>query len=236
MLEIRDVHVHLGKSHILQGVSLDVGETLVSLIGRNGMGKTTLCKTIMGLYPVSSGEIRYQDVEISGMKPYEIARLGIGYVPQGRRVFPSLTVDEHLRLTDQERPGGVWTIQRIYDLFPRLGERKQNLGANLSGGEQQMLAIGRVLVANPAILILDEPTEGIAPALIETLIQVFRDIAAEGIGILMIEQNLHVATSLADRVSIMINGKVAMQMESERLLQDETAKNQLLGVSTAESH
>ena len=233
MLEVADVHVHLGKSHILQGVNLDVGNTLVSLIGRNGMGKTSLCKTIMGLYPISGGSIRYQGIEIAGSKPYEIARLGLGYVPQGRRIFPSLTVDEHLRLTDRrELSGGDWTIGRVYELFPGLAERKQNLGANLSGGEQQMLAIGRVLVANPSMLILDEPTEGIAPALIETLIQVFRHIVNEKIGILIIEQNLHVATSLADSVSIMVNGRILMQMESERLLRDEDAKNQLLGVSS----
>ncbi|TVQ41410.1 MAG: ABC transporter ATP-binding protein [Spirochaetaceae bacterium] len=234
MLEIADVHVYLGKSHILQGVNLEVGKTLVSLIGRNGMGKTSLCKTIMGLFPVAEGSIRYRGIEIAGKKPYEIARLGLGYVPQGRRIFPSLTVDEHLRLTDRrEAAGGVWTIERVYELFPGLAERKQNLGANLSGGEQQMLAIGRVLAANPSMLILDEPTEGIAPALIETLIQVFHHIVSEQIGILMIEQNLHVATSLADSVSIMVNGRILMQMESERLLRDEDAKNQLLGVSSA---
>jgi branched-chain amino acid transport system ATP-binding protein len=232
MLEISDVHVHLGKSHILQGVNLSVGDDLVSLIGRNGMGKTTLCKAIMGLHPVSGGTIRYRDQDLARMKPYEIARLGIGYVPQGRRVFPSLTVDEHLRLADRRVAGGVWTIQRVYELFPRLAERKQNLGGNLSGGEQQMLAIGRVLVANPTFLILDEPTEGIAPALIETLIDVFGEIVREHIGVLIIEQNLHVATSLSESVSIMVNGQVAMKMESQRLLEDDEAKNQLLGVST----
>lgn len=232
MLEISNVHVHLGKSHILQGVNLSVGEDLVSLIGRNGMGKTTLCKAIMGLYPVSGGTIRYHDQDLARMKPYDIARLGIGYVPQGRRVFPSLTVDEHLRLTGRRISGGVWTMERVYELFPRLAERKQNLGGNLSGGEQQMLAIGRVLVANPTLLILDEPTEGIAPVLIEKLIEVFREIVRESIGVLIIEQNLYVATSLSESVSIMVNGQVAMKMESEQLLRDDEAKNQLLGVST----
>ncbi|MFN6978454.1 MAG: ABC transporter ATP-binding protein, partial [Gemmobacter sp.] len=162
-LEIRGLNVFYGASHALQGVDLRLGRGVLSVVGRNGMGKTTLCKAIMGLVPVASGSIRFGGVELAGRSPADIARLGIGYVPQGRRLWRSLTVDEHLRMVAQA--GGAWTVQRIYATFPRLAERRGNGGAQLSGGEQQMLAISRALLQNPRLLVMDEPTEGLAPVI-----------------------------------------------------------------------
>jgi ABC-type branched-subunit amino acid transport system ATPase component len=165
LLEIKGLNVFYGQSHALQGVDLRLEHGVLSLVGRNGMGKTTLCKAIVGLIPVASGSIRFMGEELIGRAPAEIARLGIGYVPQGRRLWPSVTVDEHLRLAGGNR--GQWTIPRIYETFPRLAERRNNRGNQLSGGEQQMLAISRALLLNPQLLIMDEPTEGLAPVIVE---------------------------------------------------------------------
>ena len=164
-LEIRGLNVFYGRSHALQGVDLTLRQGALSVVGRNGMGKTTLCKTIMGLVHASSGSIRLTGDELVGRAPADIARLGVGYVPQGRRLWRTLTVDEHLRLVAAERRG-AWTIDRIYQTFPRLAERKSNTGAQLSGGEQQMVAIARALLLNPRLLVMDEPTEGLAPVIV----------------------------------------------------------------------
>src|SRR5687767_13562145 len=164
VLEVRGLNVYYGHSHALQGVDFTVHKGVLAVVGRNGMGKTTLCKTIMGLVRASSGSIRYANAELTRLMPAQIARLGIGYVPQGRRLWRSLTVDEHLRVTQGRQ--GAWSIERIYDTFPRLAERKSNTGAQLSGGEQQMLAISRALLTNPRLLVMDEPTEGLAPVIV----------------------------------------------------------------------
>ncbi|WP_142846615.1 ABC transporter ATP-binding protein [Telmatospirillum sp. J64-1] len=230
MLEIKDVHFHYGQAHVLQGVDLAIGDEPLALIGRNGMGKTTLCHSIMGMARISRGSIRFQGTEIQGRRPDHIARSGIALVPQGRRVFPSLTVDEHLRLVAKGR-NRPWTIERVYETFPRLAERKRNGGAQLSGGEQQMLAIARALLTNPRLVIMDEPSEGLAPVIVDHLCIVLRDLAKSGMGILLVEQNLGVATTVCDRVAVMVTGRIAATMPSQDLLEDETAQRRWLGVS-----
>src|SRR5215472_43439 len=194
LLEIRGLHVFYGRSHALQGVDLRLEHGVLSLVGRNGMGKTTLCKAIVGLIPAASGSIRFMGEELVGRSPTEIARLGLGYVPQGRRLWPSLTVEEHLQLASG---GGrsQWTISRVYETFPRLAERRTNRGSQLSGGEQQMLAIARALLLNPRLLIMDEPTEGLAPVIVAQVEDMLVSLGEQGdIGILVVEQNIGVAT------------------------------------------
>ena len=232
-LEIRDLHAYYGRAHVLQGVSLDVRDAPVALLGRNGMGKTTLCQALMGLTP-SSGEARFGGVSLIGRKPHEIASLGIGYVPQGRRVFPSLTVDEHLRLMQgcQRARAGRWTIRLVYETFPWLAERKGNGAANLSGGEQQMLAIGRALLLNPRLLIMDEPSEGLAPVLVQQLIATLRALSAEGIALLVVEQRLAVAAAAAQRLAIMVTGRIALESTARDLLADVAAQRRYLGLGT----
>ena len=216
LLEIRGLNVFYGRSHALQGVDLKLEHGVLSLVGRNGMGKTTLCKAIVGLTPVASGSIRFMGEELVGRTPADIARLGIGYVPQGRRLWPSLTVDEHLQLAS----GGSranWTVARIYEAFPRLAERRTNRGNQLSGGEQQMLAIARAFLLNPRLLIMDEPTEGLAPVIVQRVEEILLNLAAEGdIGVFVVEQNIGVATAVAEKVAIMINGRVNRIMEAAR--------------------
>ncbi len=230
MLQIRGLNVYYGRSHALQGVDLTLEHGVLSLVGRNGMGKTTLCKTIMGLTPASSGSVRMRGHDLIGLPPAQIARHGIGYVPQGRRLWRSLTVDEHLRMVAAGRQG-AWTIERVYDAFPRLAERKDNGGAQLSGGEQQMLAIARALVTNPHLLIMDEPTEGLAPVIVAQVEEMLVRLGAESdIAILVIEQNIGVATSVSDHVAIMVNGRINRIVESRRLAADRELQQRLLGV------
>ena len=231
ILEISGLDVRYGQSRILQGVDLVVGAEPLSLIGRNGMGKSTLCNAITGLVPVVGGSIRLGGAEITGRKPHDIARAGIGYVPQGRRVFASLSVEEHLRMVAR-RNGDGWTIKKIYDLFPPLATRRRNGATQLSGGEQQMLAIARALLLNPRLLVMDEPSEGLAPIIVEHLVGVLRDVARDGVGLLLVEQNLGVATSVAQRIAIMVTGRVALETTSRELLADEAAQRRYLGVST----
>jgi uncharacterized protein (UPF0261 family)/ABC-type branched-subunit amino acid transport system ATPase component len=229
LLEIRGLNVFYGRSHALQGVDLRLEHGVLSVVGRNGMGKTTLCKTIVGLTPAASGSIRFLGEELIGRTPAEIARMGLGYVPQGRRLWPSVTVDEHLRLAGGNR--GQWTISRIYETFPRLAERRSNRGNQLSGGEQQMLAISRALLLNPRLLIMDEPTEGLAPVIVEQVEQILVDLGEQGeIGVLVVEQNIGVATAVAEKVAIMINGRVNRVMEAARLEADRELQQRLLGV------
>jgi uncharacterized protein (UPF0261 family)/ABC-type branched-subunit amino acid transport system ATPase component len=230
LLEIRELNVFYGRSHALQGVDLTLEHGVLSLVGRNGMGKTTLCKAIVGLTPAASGSIRFMGEELIGRTPAEIARLGLGYVPQGRRLWPSVTVDEHLRLAGGNGRG-QWTISRIYDTFPRLAERRSNRGNQLSGGEQQMLAISRALLLNPHLLIMDEPTEGLAPVIVEQVEQILLNLGEESdIGVLVVEQNIGVATAVAEKVAIMINGRVNRLMEAARLEADRELQQRLLGV------
>jgi uncharacterized protein (UPF0261 family)/ABC-type branched-subunit amino acid transport system ATPase component len=230
LLEIKGLNVYYGRSHALQGVDLKLEHGVLSLVGRNGMGKTTLCKAIVGLTPVASGSIRFLGEELVGRSPAEIARLGLAYVPQGRRLWPSLTVDEHLRLAAGNGKS-QWTIPRVYEAFPRLAERRTNRGNQLSGGEQQMLAIARAFLLNPRLLIMDEPTEGLAPVIVERVEQILLNLGDEGdIGVLVVEQNIGVATAVADNVAIMINGRVNRIMDAARLAADRELQQRLLGV------
>ena len=214
VLEIRGLNVFYGRSHALQGVDLTLRQGALAVVGRNGMGKTTLCNAIMGLVRASSGSIRFAGEELVGRAPADIARLGIGYVPQGRRLWRSLTVDEHLRIVAGERRG-AWTIERIYDTFPRLAERKSNAGSQLSGGEQQMVAISRALLLNPRLLVMDEPTEGLAPVIVAQVDDILVRLAEDGeIAVLVIEQKIGVATEVAENVAIMVNGRINRVIES----------------------
>ncbi|MGB5558244.1 MAG: ABC transporter permease [Paracoccaceae bacterium] len=228
-LEVRDLNVYYGHSHALQGVSLALGKGVLSVVGRNGMGKTTLCKAITGLVPARSGSISFRGQSLIGRTPAEIARLGIGYVPQGRRLWRSLSVDEHLRLVATK--SGAWTPARIYSIFPRLAERRSNGGAQLSGGEQQMLAIARALLLNPRLLVMDEPTEGLAPVIVDQVTEMLLRLGQEGdIDVLVIEQNIGVACSIAAEVAIMVNGRVDRIMDAGVLAADRDLQQALLGV------
>ena len=200
ILEVRDLNVFYGHSHALQGVNLKLDSGVMSVVGRNGMGKTTLCQTIMGLVPAASGSISLAGQSIVGRSSSDIARLGIGYVPQGRRLWPSLTVDEHLKLV--EKRDGSWSIERIYATFPRLAERRGNNGGQLSGGEQQMLAISRALLLNPRLLVMDEPTEGLAPVIVQQVEDMLVRLGEErDVDVLVIEQNIGVACAIAREVT-----------------------------------
>ena len=244
ILEIDKLDVYYGRAHALQEVSLSLPSGVLAVVGRNGMGKTTLCNAITGLVS-ATGSIRLHGEEIRGLTPNLINRRGIGFVPQGRRVWPSLTVDEHLRLvskgfggrrgnlTGTGRAGnaGAWTVQRIYATFPLLAERKSNGGAQLSGGEQQMLAISRALLFNPKLLVMDEPTEGLAPVIVQQVTAMLKTLASDGdISILLIEQNLGVAIDIADNIAIMVNGRIARTMPAHELAADRQLQQQLLGV------
>jgi branched-chain amino acid transport system ATP-binding protein len=232
LLAVRDLDAYYGRAHVLQGVSFEMGTESLAIIGRNGMGKTTLCTAIMSITPPrATGSIRFRGKELLGEPSYKIAKLGIGYVPQGRRLFPSLSVDEHLRMVSKRNGGdGRWTPERVYELFPRLGQRKRNGGAQLSGGEQQMLAIGRALLLNPRLLIMDEPSEGLAPIVVESLVETCKNLAQEGVALLLIEQNLGVATSLAERQLVMVSGSIAVETSAEKLRNDPAAQRRYLGV------
>jgi uncharacterized protein (UPF0261 family)/ABC-type branched-subunit amino acid transport system ATPase component len=230
ILEVRGLDVYYGRSHALQGVDLTLDSGVLSVVGRNGMGKTTLCKTIMGLVRATGGSVRMRGEELLSLQPAQVARLGVGYVPQGRRLWRSLTVDEHLLMIAGMRRG-AWTVERIYDTFPRLAERKNNGGGQLSGGEQQMLAIARALVTNPRLLIMDEPTEGLAPVIVAQVEEMLVRLGEEGdISVLVIEQNIGVATAVSRNVAIMVNGRVNRLIESARLASDRDLQQRLLGV------
>jgi branched-chain amino acid transport system ATP-binding protein len=231
LLQVEELHAFYGSAHVLHGISFQMGRQPVAIVGRNGMGKTTLCAAIMGFNPPrASGTIRFKGRQLLGQPSYKIARAGIGYVPQGRRLFPSLTVDEHLRIAAKRGDSQRWTVERVYDLFPRLAERRRNSGAQLSGGEQQMLAIGRALLGNPELLIMDEPSEGLAPAIIDNLVDTFGALAKEGLAILLIEQNLGVATAIAERQLIMVGGEIALETTADRLVADAEMQRRFLGV------
>jgi branched-chain amino acid transport system ATP-binding protein len=230
LLKVEDLRAFYSSAQALQGVSFTMGKESVAIIGRNGMGKSTLCSAIMGFTPPrATGSVQFEGQELMGKPSYKIARAGLGYVPQGRRLFPSLTVDEHLQIA--ARRGDVrWTAERIYELFPRLAERKRNGGAELSGGEQQMLAIGRALLGNPRLLIMDEPSEGLAPAIVDTMVETFKQLEEEGLAILLIEQKLDVATSLADRQLVMVGGEIALETTATELERDTEMQRRFLGV------
>jgi uncharacterized protein (UPF0261 family)/ABC-type branched-subunit amino acid transport system ATPase component len=230
-LEVRDLDVYYGQAHALQAVSLTLDAGVLAVLGRNGMGKTTLCNAITGLV-TAKGSVKLAGREILGLAPNAITDLGIGYVPQGRRVWPSLSVDEHLRLAEKSARQGEWTVDRIYELFPRLAERRRHGGSQLSGGEQQMLAIGRALLFNPRVLVMDEPTEGLAPVIVDQVVGTLRQVADEDggdIAVLLIEQNIGVAVDVADRVAVMVNGRIARELSAAELANDRDLQERLLG-------
>jgi uncharacterized protein (UPF0261 family)/ABC-type branched-subunit amino acid transport system ATPase component len=227
VLVVEGLDVYYGRAHALQGVSFTLERGVLAIVGRNGMGKTTLCNAITGLIK-ASGSVKLHGVEIQGMSPHQITQRGVAYVPQGRRVWPSLSVDETLRLVARHKR----EIERVYAMFPRLAERKGHGGAMLSGGEQQMLAIGRALLLEPRLLVMDEPTEGLAPAVVEQVVQALRDLSGDAseITVLLIEQNIGVAIDVADRVGVMVNGRIAQELPSQQLADDRELQEQLLGV------
>jgi branched-chain amino acid transport system ATP-binding protein len=222
MLALENVNAYYGDSHILHGVSFAVnaGE-VVCLLGRNGAGKTTTVLTIMGYLKPRPGHIRYRDRDIAALAPYQVARLGFGFVPQDRGIFPSLTVRENLivfaRGGGQGADGRRWTLERIFDLFPNLRARERNLGFQLSGGEQQMLSIARALLLNPTLLLLDEPSEGLAPMIVQEIIDVLKSLKHEGLAILLVEQNLRAALAVADRHHVMNKGEICFTGSSAEL-------------------
>jgi branched-chain amino acid transport system ATP-binding protein len=228
VLEVKGLNAFYGRAHVLQDVAFTVEAKPVAVVGRNGMGKSTLCQAIMGLHGSVTGSVRFRGRELVGKPPYRIARLGIGFVPQGRRLFPSLTTEEHLQIIPRSK--GKWTSRRVYETFPRLAERKHVGAGQLSGGEQQMLAIGRALLTNPKLLIMDEPSEGLAPNIVENLINTILKLSAEGVGLLLVEQNLGVATALADRQLIMVAGRIAAETSAKALMNDPDAQRRYLGV------
>ena len=229
LLEIKGLNVYYGRSHALQGVDLTLAHGVLSLVGRNGMGKTTLCKAIVGLTRAASGSVRFMGEELIGRTPAEIARLGLSYVPQGRRLWPTVTVDEHLRLAGGNR--GQWTIARIYDTFPRLAERRSNRGNQLSGGEQQMLAIARALIGNPSVVLMDEPSEGLAPVIVEELARAVKRLAAtEGLTMILVEQNTRLALDISPRTAVMDRGRIVFDGPSDELRRDPDKLHRLIGV------
>jgi branched-chain amino acid transport system ATP-binding protein len=232
MLAINDIHTWYGDSYVLQGVDMEVKDaTVVALLGRNGMGKTTTIRSIIGLTPPRKGSITFNGKELVGMTPNQIARAGIGLVPQGRMIFPSLSVTENLTMA--ARTGGKddpWTLEKIYEIFPRLKERGKNKGNLLSGGEQQMLTIARALMTNPDLIMLDEPSEGLAPIVVQEVYRVIEQLKRAGQSILLVEQDFGMAMSVADYAYIMSKGSIVYGSEPQDLIDNESVKTQFLGV------
>jgi branched-chain amino acid transport system ATP-binding protein len=229
VLSVQDVHTYYGDSYVLQGVSLEVkpGE-VVAILGRNGVGKTTLVRSIVGLTPPRRGRIAFRDADITRLPAHRIARMGIGLVPQGRRVFRSLTVRENLTVV--ARGEGPWSLEKVLELFPNLPRRLRSPGGKLSGGEQQMLAGARALVTNPKLLLMDEPSEGLAPTIVDDLIDAVHALVADGNAVLIVEQNLRAATSMADRQLIMVSGRIEHETTAAGLADDPALQKQYLGV------
>lgn len=238
MLEIHEVHSFYGGAHVLHGASLRVPDgTVVALLGRNGMGKTTLIRSIMGTQPpaVKGGSITYRGEELTGLEPHQVTGKGLGLVPQGRRIFPSLTVLENLTMAQRGPRNGEsdhidWDLPRIYELFPRLEERLGHYGDQLSGGERQMLAIGRALMINPTLLLMDEPSEGLAPILVQHLRDQLLALKASGLPIFLVEQNLGLALAVADEIYIMESGEIVYHGTPAMLTEDDATKQRYLGV------
>jgi branched-chain amino acid transport system ATP-binding protein len=231
MLEVKDLHAYYGRSHILQGVNLKVGNSeIVSLLGRNGVGRSTTCKTIMGLVP-PAGTILYQGENISGLKPHVIARKGIGFVPENRWIFPGLTVLQNLQLGSKSRiQKGRWSIDDVFELFPKLGERSNVQGGLISGGEQQMLTICRTLMGDPNFIMIDEPTEGLAPKLVEQVGRLIEEIAQRGISVLLVEQKLNIALKISQRLYIMGHGQIVFEGSPDDLKADDSIRKEWLEV------
>jgi branched-chain amino acid transport system ATP-binding protein len=233
MLEIVQIHTHIGESHILQGVSMDVPEgSVVALLGRNGVGKTTLIHSIIGFRPIRSGNIRFEGKEIGALPAHRIVRLGIGLVPQGRRIFSSLTVRENLQVPYRSSgpKAGRYDAERVFQLFPVLEERKDQRGGRLSGGEQQMLATGRALMVRPRLLLMDEPSEGLAPLLVRDMAEIIRGLKREGLTVLLVEQKLSFVLEIADYAYIMSKGMIVHHSSPAELWQNEEVKARHLGI------
>jgi len=231
MLQVKDIHTFYGKSHVIQGISLEVNKgELVCLLGRNGAGKTTSLRSIMGLTVPRFGNIFYEGTEITRRSSFEICRTGIAYVPEDKRIFATLTLMENLNIAIQKDRGQEWNHERIFKLFPALAERKRHRGSELSGGEQQMLSIARALMGNPSLILMDEPTEGLAPLIVENLIKVIDQIKTEGVTILLVEQNVESAFKVADRHYILEQGKIVYHGSNDELKKDKEVMERYLSV------
>lgn len=231
MLEVKEIHTYYGTSHILFGISFDVREgEAVCLLGRNGAGKTTTLRSIIGLTPPRSGSIQFQGRELAGQPPYRIAQQGIGFVPDDRRIFPDLTVRQNILVARREREGSLWTLERIYALFPKLQDLDAHMGTHLSGGEQQMLTIARTLMTNPRLLLLDEAGEGLAPLVIKAMEQQLGQIKTLGVTLLLCEHNVGLATALSDRAYVMDKGTIRYQGGIEELRKNEEVRQKYLMV------
>jgi branched-chain amino acid transport system ATP-binding protein len=231
MLEVRDLHAYYGKSHILQGVNFSVGEgEIVSLLGRNGVGRSTTIKAVMGDVE-RTGSISFRGQEIGAMKPHQVARCGLGYVPENRDIFPSLTVRENLLMgMKSNKPGGRWSLQDMFALFPRLEERAETSAGVLSGGEQQMLTICRTLMGDPELMMIDEPTEGLAPKMVELVAGLLERIASRGVSILLVEQKLTIALRISKRLYVMGHGRIVFEGSAEELKANESVRKEWLEV------
>ncbi|HMA09859.1 MAG TPA: ABC transporter ATP-binding protein [Ramlibacter sp.] len=230
VLEADGLHTFYGKSHILHGVGLKVREgEIVTLLGRNGAGKTTTMRSLMGLTPAREGTIHVLGQDTTKWSPDRVAALGVGFVPEGRRVFANLTVDENLRVP-MDRPG-PWSIPRVYELFPRLGERRGSMGRQLSGGEQEMLSIARALLLNPKLLMLDEPSQGLAPLIVKQVFEVIVQMRKDGMSVLLVEQNVRAAVEIADRAYVLENGAIAYEGDAAEFGKDEERVRALAGAS-----
>lgn len=232
ILETQDIHGYYGKSHIIQGISIAVDEgEVITLLGRNGAGKTTTLKTIVGVVPPRQGNIWFMGNNVAGLPTHRIAALGVCLVPEHRGIFKLLSVEENLKMA--ARKDSPWQLADIYTIFPRLKERRKNSGAQLSGGEQQMLAIGRALTTHPKVLMLDEPVEGLAPVIVDEIVAQLKQIKAAGMPIILVEQNLQVCTQLADRHYIIEQGRIVYEATNAEFLADDRVKDRYLGVSMA---
>jgi branched-chain amino acid transport system ATP-binding protein len=232
ILHLDDIHTYYGKSYIIQGLSLKVGMgAVVGLIGRNGMGKTTTIRSTIGFTPVSRGRVLFKGMDITSLPPFKKSQRGITIVPQGRRIFPSLSVQENLVIAEQRnREKLSWNIEKVFSLFPRLRERINNRGNDLSGGEQQMLAIARALVSNPDLILMDEPSEGLAPFIIRQVTGIIRQLKQSGLSILVAEQNIPMVLDVADYAYVVNKGKIALEGFPEELLNNEEARNEYLAI------
>ena len=230
MLEVREIHTYYGDSHVLQGISLKVEKgKVVGLLGRNGMGKTTLIRSIVGFTPPRQGQVLFKERNITAWSSNRSINLGLGLVPQGRRVFSSLSVSENLTVADK-RNGGPWNLERVMELFPRLRERRAIRAGKLSGGEQQMLAIARALMTNPELLLMDEPTEGLAPLLVREVGRIIENLKSQGLSILLVEQNLPLALRVSDEIHVLSRGRIVHSCLPQELWQNDDIKSKYLGL------
>ena len=234
LLTVSELCAGYGQSQVLENVSFAMGVESVAIIGRNGMGKSTLCNTLIGLLPTTSGTAVLAGTMLTGRHPERIAQTGIAYVPQGRRLFSPLTVDEHITMLAKGARGRRWTPDAVLELFPRLAQRRRSRAGDLSGGEQQMLAVARALLLNGSLLMMDEPSEGLAPTIVDSLIETVRRLVSEGVAVLVVEQNLYAATNMAERVLVMVAGRLQAETTASALLADPNLQRRYLGVDTIE--